>query len=69
MLVVDLPAGIQLPASLVGQTVTLTLNLTGGQPTASEDDNEADDNDQGDDNDDQGDDNDDQDDSGVDDGD
>ncbi len=48
---IALPAGIQLPASLVGQSVTLTLSLAGGQPTASEDDN-----DQGDDNDDQGDD-------------
>jgi len=51
-LTIALPAGIQLPASVVGQTVTLTLNLTGAQPTAREDD------DQGDDNDDQGDDND-----------
>ena len=50
-LTIALPAGIQLPASLVGQSVTLTLTLTGGQPVANEDDQ------QGDDNDDQGDDN------------
>jgi hypothetical protein len=48
---IALPAGIQLPASLVGQSVALTLSLAGGQPTANEDDNG-----QGDDNDDQGDD-------------
>jgi len=54
-LTLALPAGIQLPATLVGQSVTLKLNLTGGQPTAEEED-AADDNDQGDDNDDQGDD-------------
>lgn len=52
-LVINLPAGIQLPNSLVGQSVTLNLSLAGGQPVAREDD------DQGDDNDDQGDDNDD----------
>jgi hypothetical protein len=51
---IQLPAGIQLPASLVGQSVTLTLTLANGQPVANED------NEQGDDNDDQGDDNDDQ---------
>jgi len=51
-LVITLPAGIQLPASLVGQTVTLTLNLTGSQPTAKEDDEQGDNDDQGDDNDD-----------------
>jgi hypothetical protein len=58
-LVIPLPAGIQLPASLVGQTVTLTVNLAQSGPTAqAENENEADDNnDQGDDNDDQGDDN------------
>jgi hypothetical protein len=57
-LVIPLPAGIQLPASLVGQTVTLTVNLAQSGPTAqAENENEADDNnDQGDDNDDQGDD-------------
>jgi len=49
-LTIALPAGIQLPASLVGQSVTLTLNLAGGQPVANEDDE------QGDNNDDQGDD-------------
>ena len=60
---IALPAGIQLPASLVGQSVTLTLTLTNGQPVANEDD------DQGEDNDDQGDDNDDHDGHGGDDGD
>jgi uncharacterized membrane protein YgcG len=56
-LVLSLPAGIQLPSTLVHQTVTLTLDLTGGQPTASEaNDEQGDDNDQGDDNGDQGDD-------------
>jgi hypothetical protein len=56
-LVIPLPAGIQLPASLVGQSVTLTINLAQSGPTAQADDeNEAaDDNAQGDD-DDQGDD-------------
>ena len=53
---IALPAGIQLPASLVGQSVTLTLTLVGGQPVANEDDEQGDDNDQGEDNDDQGDD-------------
>ena len=57
-LVLSLPAGIQLPSSLVHQTVTLTLDLAGGQPTANEaNDEQGDNNDQGDDNDDQGDDN------------
>lgn len=51
---IALPAGIQLPASLVGQSVTLTLNLSGGQPTATEDDEQGDNNDQNDNNDDQG---------------
>jgi hypothetical protein len=55
-LTIELPAGIQLPASLVGQSVTLTLELVGGQPVANEDDEQGDDNDQGEDNDDQGDD-------------
>jgi hypothetical protein len=60
-LVIPLPAGIQLPASLVGQSVTLTINLAQSGPTAQEDDqNEADDDDQGDDNNDQGNDNNDQ---------
>jgi hypothetical protein len=54
-LTIPLPAGIQLPATLVGQTVTLNLNLTGGQVTA-EDEDQGDNDDQGDDNDDQGDD-------------
>ena len=54
-LTIALPAGIQLPATLVGQSVTLKLNLTAAQPTAEEED-EADNDDQGDDNDDQGDD-------------
>jgi hypothetical protein len=52
---IALPAGIQLPASLVGQSVTLSLNLAGTQPTATEDDQQGDNNDQNDDNDDQGD--------------
>jgi hypothetical protein len=55
-LTIALPAGIQLPASLVGQSITLTLNLAGGQPVANEDDEQGDNDDQGDDNDDQGDD-------------
>ena len=46
---INLPAGIQLPASLVGQNVTLNLNLAqSGGPTATaddENDNENDDND------------------------
>ena len=54
-LTIALPAGIQLPATLVGQSVTLKLNLAGAQPTAEEED-QADNDDQGDDNDDQGDD-------------
>lgn len=51
-LTIPLPAGIQLPASLVGQSVTLTINLAQSGPTAQADDE----NDQGEDNDDQGDD-------------
>ena len=51
-LVLALPAGIQLPTSLVNQTVTLTLNLTGQQPVADDDDQGDDNNAQGDDNDD-----------------
>lgn len=43
---IALPAGIQLPASLVGQFVTLNLNLAQSNPTATTGD---DDNDQGDD--------------------
>jgi hypothetical protein len=45
---ISLPAGIQLPATLVGQMVTLKLSLKGAEPVAN-------DNEQGDDNDDQGD--------------
>jgi hypothetical protein len=45
---IALPAGIQLPTSLVGQTVKLELELVGAEPVANEDE-------QGDDNDDQGD--------------
>lgn len=52
-LTIPLPSGIQLPATLVGQTVTLNLNLTGGQATA-EDEDQGDNDDQGDDNNDQG---------------
>ena len=56
-LTIPLPAGIQLPASLVGQSVTLnvTLSVSGATAHAEQgDDNDNDD--QGDDNDDQGDD-------------
>ena len=45
---IALPAGIQLPASLVGQTVELEIELAGAEPVANE-------NEQGDDNDDPGD--------------
>jgi hypothetical protein len=56
-LTIKLPAGIQLPASLVGQSVTLTLELENGQPVANEDDEQGEDNDdQGEDNDEHGDD-------------
>jgi hypothetical protein len=53
-LTIQLPAGIQLPATLVGQSVTLTLKLAGGSPVAQpgnddEDENENDDNDDDDD--------------------
>jgi hypothetical protein len=48
-LTIPLPAGIQLPASLVGQSVTLNVTLSVSGATAK-----ADDDDQGDDNDDQG---------------
>lgn len=51
---VALPAGIQLPSTLVGQTVTLTLNLTGNQPVARENDDNENDDDQGEDQDDDG---------------
>lgn len=50
-LTIPLPAGIQLPASLVGQSVTLNVTLSVSGATAN-----ADDDDQGEDNDDQGDD-------------
>jgi hypothetical protein len=56
---IPLPAGIQLPASLVGQFVTLTLNLSQAGPTAradDEDENENEAEDQDDDNGDDGDD-------------
>jgi hypothetical protein len=53
-LTIPLPAGLQLPASLVGQTVMLNVTLSVAGPTARVDD--EDDNAQGDDNDDQGDD-------------
>lgn len=56
---ISLPAGIQLPASLVGQFVTLNLSLAHGGPTARADDekeNEAENGDQDDDQNDQGDD-------------
>src|SRR5262249_49640113 len=52
-LTIPLPAGIQLPASLVGQSVTLNVTLSVSGATAN-----ADDDDQGEDNDDQGDDDD-----------
>jgi hypothetical protein len=51
-LTLSLPAGIQLPQSLVGTMVTLKIELQGAQPVANEDND-----DQGDDNNDQGDDN------------
>jgi uncharacterized membrane protein YgcG len=64
-LTLSLPAGIQLPQSLVGKFVELKLELEGAQPVANEDnDDQADNNDQGDDNDDQGDNNHDGDDRG-----
>jgi hypothetical protein len=49
---IALPAGIQLPASLVGQSVTLTLTLTGAQPVANEDDEQGEDDDEQDEDDD-----------------
>jgi hypothetical protein len=42
---IALPAGIQLPASLVGQFVTLNLNLAQTGPTATTDDDNENDND------------------------
>ncbi len=54
-LTIQLPAGIQLPASLVGQTVTPKVTLAVSGPTAQpENDEQGDDNDQGEDNDDWG---------------
>jgi hypothetical protein len=47
-LTIALPAGIQLPASLVGQFVTLTLRLAPSGPTATAEDEDEDD-DQGED--------------------
>jgi hypothetical protein len=45
---ISLPAGIQLPTSLVGQTVKLELELADNEPVANENDNDqGDDNDQG----------------------
>jgi hypothetical protein len=52
-LTISLPAGIQLPASLVGQSVTLNVTLSVSGATAqADDDDQGDDNDQGEDNDD-----------------
>jgi hypothetical protein len=52
---IALPAGIQLPTSLVGQTVKLELEFAGAEPVANDNENEqGEDNDQGD-NDDHGD--------------
>jgi hypothetical protein len=48
-LVIQLPAGLTLPGSLVGTTVTLNVSFAGGQATAEND--QGDQNDQGDDND------------------
>jgi hypothetical protein len=48
-LVIPLPAGLTLPSSLVGTTVTLNISFAGGQATAEDD--QGDQNDQGDDND------------------
>jgi hypothetical protein len=51
---ISLPAGLQLPASLVGQTVTLTVTLAGGKPVAKPGDDDENDNEDNDDNDDDG---------------
>jgi hypothetical protein len=48
-LVIQLPAGLTLPSSLVGTTVTLSVSFADGQATAEDD--QGDQNDQGDDND------------------
>jgi hypothetical protein len=53
-LTIQLPAGLQLPATLVGQTVTLTVKLAGGNPVARPGNDDEDDNDQGDEDDDDG---------------
>ena len=47
-LTIALPEGLTLPASLVGQSVTLTLNLAGAEPAAvrAEDDEDDDDEDE-----------------------
>ena len=47
---VPLPAGLTLPASLVGQTVTLNLSFSNGQVTAEDNDDQGDDDQGGDDN-------------------
>jgi hypothetical protein len=47
-LTIPLPAGLTLPASVVGQTVTLNLSFSNGQVTAEDNDDQGDD-DQGDD--------------------
>jgi hypothetical protein len=51
-LVINLPAGLQLPASLVGQSVTLTVTLVGGNPVAQPGKDDDDDNENEDDEDD-----------------
>ena len=52
-----LPAGVTLPASLAGQAITLTLNLSSGNPVATPGAEQGDDNENDDQNDDQNDDN------------
>ena len=44
MLTINLPAGLALPASVVGQNVTLTVRLAGAQPVVQDDDDDDDDN-------------------------
>jgi len=54
-LTIALPAGIQLPASLVGQSITLTITLAGGNPVANQANDDQDENENdNDDNDDNG---------------
>jgi hypothetical protein len=56
-LTLQLPTGLTLPSSLVGQTVQLTLNLAGATPTATQaehDDDQGDNNDNDDNDDDSG---------------